>query len=208
MSDSEKILVIGAGVCGTTVARGLEANGYLVSVVDKGRGAGGRLSTRRTDEGPFNHGAPSFLMAPESAELAIWREASLIDTRDDSEACMVIPKASMNALLKALQVGLTIRFGVRVTGLILADTMCAAQSTEGILDGYSAVVLAIPAPQASALLPGHSELRSSLGDIEYRPQWTIMHSHDVAAPISGEHPDVEKVVRTASGTCAYLTHSA
>ena len=64
MSEPQKILVVGAGVCGTTAARELRAHGCLVSIVDKGRGAGGRLSTRRTDEGPFNHGAPSFLMSP------------------------------------------------------------------------------------------------------------------------------------------------
>ena len=30
----------------------------------------------------------------------------------------------------------------------------------------------------------------------------------VSNPISEEHPDIEKVVVTRSGACAYLTHSA
>ena len=203
MSEPQKILVVGAGVCGTTAARELRAHGCLVSLVDKGRGAGGRLSTRRTDEGPFNHGAPSFLMSPGSAELALWREAGLVDTEDSAHACSVIPKTSMNGLLKALQLGLHVQFSVRVTSLTKSGRVWGAQSTEERLDDFSAVVLAIPSPQAGDLLPPDSELRTSLDDIEYRPQWTVMHGHAVSNPISEEHPDIEKVVVTRSGACAY-----
>ena len=51
------VAVIGAGMAGLAAARTLAAAGHAVQVFDKGRGIGGRLSTRRTDYGAFDHGA-------------------------------------------------------------------------------------------------------------------------------------------------------
>ena len=41
------VIVIGAGISGLMCATELERNGYSVQVLDKGRGPGGRMSTRR-----------------------------------------------------------------------------------------------------------------------------------------------------------------
>ena len=48
--------VVGAGVTGLTAARHL-APSFDVVVVDKGRGVGGRLATRRIGDATFDHGA-------------------------------------------------------------------------------------------------------------------------------------------------------
>ena len=50
-------LVIGAGIAGLAAARKLHAAGLQVTVLDKGRGVGGRLATRRIVDGVFDHGA-------------------------------------------------------------------------------------------------------------------------------------------------------
>jgi photolyase PhrII len=50
-------IVIGAGLSGLTAARTLREQGVDVTVLEKARGAGGRMSTRRDGEHRFDHGA-------------------------------------------------------------------------------------------------------------------------------------------------------
>ncbi|NIZ02068.1 NAD(P)/FAD-dependent oxidoreductase [Thalassospira lucentensis] len=52
-----KIAVIGAGMAGLKAASTLHQVGMEVTVFEKSRGLGGRLASRRTDFGHFNHGA-------------------------------------------------------------------------------------------------------------------------------------------------------
>ena len=51
------VLVIGAGIAGLACARQLNGHGHVVTVVDKGRGVGGRLATRRLGESAYDTGA-------------------------------------------------------------------------------------------------------------------------------------------------------
>ena len=55
------VAVIGAGISGLFAARTLADRGLNVKVFDKGRGLGGRMSTRRVDgKSCFDHGAQYF----------------------------------------------------------------------------------------------------------------------------------------------------
>ncbi|MDJ0764223.1 MAG: FAD-dependent oxidoreductase [Myxococcota bacterium] len=54
------VAVIGAGISGSMCAHRLTADGCQVTVFDKGRGPGGRMATRRTNEYQVDHGAPYF----------------------------------------------------------------------------------------------------------------------------------------------------
>ncbi|MDP3490273.1 MAG: FAD-dependent oxidoreductase, partial [Phenylobacterium sp.] len=44
-----KIAIIGAGMAGLSCAEALSDAGHAVQVLDKGRGPGGRMSTRRIE---------------------------------------------------------------------------------------------------------------------------------------------------------------
>lgn len=73
-----RVAVVGAGVAGLTAARNLSASDDVV-VVDKGRGVGGRLATRRIGEATFDHGAQFITThTPEFAEIvAGWERAGV-----------------------------------------------------------------------------------------------------------------------------------
>ena len=51
------ILIIGAGLAGLSAASKLSKLDVEVTIVDKGRGVGGRLAGRRIGDASFDHGA-------------------------------------------------------------------------------------------------------------------------------------------------------
>ena len=55
-----KIVVIGAGISGCSCAHQLAFAGHEVTVVEKGRGVGGRMATRRMNGAHIDHGAQFF----------------------------------------------------------------------------------------------------------------------------------------------------
>ena len=55
-----KVGIVGAGIAGLQVARRLRAAGAEVQLFDKARGPSGRVATRRSDFGQFDHGAQYF----------------------------------------------------------------------------------------------------------------------------------------------------
>ena len=64
-SRSQNIAIIGAGMAGITAARTLAQAGHRVSVIEKSQGVGGRMSTRRSEFGNFDHGAQYFTVRDE-----------------------------------------------------------------------------------------------------------------------------------------------
>lgn len=54
------IAVIGGGMAGVVCARTLVQAGHRVTLLEKSRGFGGRMATRRTEFGGFDHGAQYF----------------------------------------------------------------------------------------------------------------------------------------------------
>jgi renalase len=53
------VAIAGAGICGLTCAVALQEAGYRVVVVEKSRGVGGRVATRRLEHAWVDHGAPT-----------------------------------------------------------------------------------------------------------------------------------------------------
>ena len=71
--------VVGAGIAGLSCARALTDAGVRVTVLDKGRGSGGRMSTRRGEGWACDHGAQYFTARDPRfrAEVARWLAAGV-----------------------------------------------------------------------------------------------------------------------------------
>ncbi|MEM9555755.1 MAG: FAD-dependent oxidoreductase [Acidobacteriota bacterium] len=145
LRPSPTTLIIGAGFAGLACARRLAARGESLLVLDKGRGPGGRASTRRVDLGDdgraaslhFDHGAQYFTARGDGfvAQVDAWRAADLpiaspwdahFATLDGATArhaqtspgdTLWVGTPTMSTLLDALGDGLDVRYGRRAVGL-------------------------------------------------------------------------------------------
>ncbi|MBC8153087.1 MAG: FAD-dependent oxidoreductase [Bacteroidetes bacterium] len=184
------VLILGAGLAGLMAARTLAARNVLVTVLDKGRGVGGRLATRRLATGRADHGAQYFsAKTPDfQRQVAEWLAAGVARewpleaaTAGDmpSDHPRYIGVDGMNTLAKHLADGLITHTGERVVRLRTEDGGWAAETETGAIYQADAVCCTIPAPQALMLL-ADSELDpdslgvSALADIRYQPNITVM----------------------------------
>lgn len=74
------VLIIGAGISGLLCATELRRAGISVRVLDKGRGLGGRMATRRMAGGRLDHGAQFFTVRDARLQAYVdqWLEAGVI----------------------------------------------------------------------------------------------------------------------------------
>jgi photolyase PhrII len=167
-----RVLVIGAGLSGLACARALTDHGLEVVVVDKGRAAGGRMSTRRADAAlRFDHGAQFFTARGESfrRHVGAWEERGVVarwEARfvtlergelgpDPGNDARYVGTPSMSAVARHVASDLAVRSGTRVAELMRgADGRWIARDVDGndIGSGFDLVVCALPAAQAAELL--------------------------------------------------------
>lgn len=190
------VAIIGAGMAGLSCAQSLVLQGHEVTLFDKSRGPGGRMSTRRMDspfgELHFDHGAQYFTARDPAfrKELADWAEAGLAAPWPPAGANAWVGTPSMNALPKALAEGLDLRCGIHIhrieqrkNGWHLVD----GSEVLGGFGGYDTVVLALPAEQALPMLSLHdfAMAREAMAAAS-QPCWTAMLAFAEPLPIEDD----------------------
>ncbi len=74
----KKIAIIGAGIAGLTIATYLQKQNLNITIFDKGRGVGGRMSSRRTEWGYLDHGTQYFSVKSPEFQTFIGQYPSII----------------------------------------------------------------------------------------------------------------------------------
>lgn len=168
-----EIAVIGAGPAGLACARALRAKGHAVTVFEKSRGPGGRMSSRRAEELRFDHGCP---MLEEGAAASAFRKAG---TEVERFADGVVCVPAMNAGAKALAEGIELRSQVeieRVAGAPGGLELLAGGESVGV---FERVAITAPAPQAANLLADVAPaLADRASEAAFSPCWAVMAAWD------------------------------
>lgn len=187
------VAIIGAGMAGLSCASVLAESGWTVTLFDKGRRPGGRMSSRQleTPQGPagFDFGAQYFTVRDPgfAEEVSRWAQAGMATRWPEARSDAWIGVPTMNTVLQKLAVQHDVRFSHHVSGLAREGGRWRLLG-EGMPAGhFDAAVLALPAEQAAPILTLHDfELARTALYARSQPCWTGMFAFD--APVDfGAH---------------------
>ncbi|MFG6160588.1 NAD(P)/FAD-dependent oxidoreductase [Halomonas sp. 1390] len=207
--------IIGAGIAGLACGQALQAHGLPVRLFDKARGPGGRLSTRRLEHAAVDLGAQFFSVRDPAfrRQVATWREAGVVAPwpdslweasesgwhryRDKVERLIGAPR--MSAVSRRLAEGLTLATGIRIERLEPRGDDWWLIDQHGERHGpFARVVLALPSPQAQALLEPHEpSLATACEAVIQRPCWAAWACFEAPLPDLPEVDDDWQAVRLA-----------
>ena len=198
------IAIIGTGIAGLSAARALRDAGHAVQLFDKSRGSGGRMSSKRSDAGSLDMGAQYFTARDRRFvnEVQRWqsngwaeqwkpqvynfRSGQLTPSPDEQIRWVGTPR--MSAITRALLDDLPVEFGCRITEVFQGTQHWNLLDADGGNHGpFSHVVIATPAPQATALLAAAPKLASAAASVIMEPTWAVALGFETAlqTPVQG-----------------------
>jgi renalase len=175
MGDRKTCLIVGAGMAGLSAAAVLRDAGWNVLLLDKGRGVGGRMATRRVGDSRFDHGAQFFTVrdARFAQALEEWAARGWVMPWFTAEGHIRYRGShGMNGLTKKLAAPFEVRTETTVTSLEPSGQGWRALADSGQEFRSDAVILTCPVPQSLALLS--FDVPETLRDIAYNPCFALM----------------------------------
>lgn len=190
-----RIAIVGAGMAGAACARGLADAGFDVTVFEKSRGAGGRMSTRRVPPHAFDHGA-QYATARSGAfraAMAAWVEAGvaarwdgrLVDLRAGAATDhprrhpRYVGVPGMNAIAKHLLRDIPLARATRIVRIERrADGWQLRDEHDGDHGTFDATVVTAPPEQTRLLLHDAPVLAADAARAELAPCWAWMATFD------------------------------
>ncbi|MGB0370551.1 MAG: NAD(P)/FAD-dependent oxidoreductase [Opitutales bacterium] len=161
-------IVIGAGISGLLAATQLKEAGKSVLVLDKGRGVGGRMATRRMGEARIDHGAQFFTQRSDvfkpwvqgwvaSGKLSKWY-------RDKFDLCWR-GKTGMTDVPKLLAQNLEISKSTKIIEVSYEQDTWTLKSEDAQSFTSQSLIITAPLPQALSLLK-NSDIELPAADYE------------------------------------------
>ncbi len=206
----QNIAIIGAGLSGLTAAKQLSQYAN-VTLFEKSRGVGGRMSTRRAEPYFFDHGVPCFeaysdefkeFLSPmiKAGVVARWDARFVefrngrIETRQQwgADCPHYVGLPAMNAMAKYLARDLCVHVGVRVQSVVKKGDTWALMDDKGkSREGFDWVISAVPAQQAVGLLPESVNFYNEMGKVEMKPCYSLMLGFDSAFSLDFEAASIQ-----------------
>jgi predicted NAD/FAD-dependent oxidoreductase len=152
------VVVIGAGIAGIICARVLNKSGVSVLVLEKSKGTGGRMATRRIGDAAFDHGAQYFSTKTPDFQRLVKEAASAGIVREwrpnitDKVHPRWIGTQGMNSVPKYIAGEIPILKNEKVHQIREKNSGWEVLTESGGVYQADAMVSAIPAPQANAIL--------------------------------------------------------
>jgi photolyase PhrII len=223
-----RVAVIGAGISGAACARTLAEHGIEVVVLEKSRGPGGRMSTRRGEAGEFDHGAQYFTArdARFAQRVASWCADGVVaewrarfaavgpfgaSPVEAPSRFVAVPKMSVlcDWLLGfdriRLSTGATVRTveragdGWRVSGTASDGTACDYGE-------FDLVLSTAPAQQTAALFAACApKLSLSASRVAMRPTWALMWASLARVDLPFDHAEIREGVQGVGNALAWVS---
>lgn len=180
-SRGKRVAIVGAGMAGLSCADVLVARGFDVRLFDKGRGAGGRMSTRRIETvlgvASIDHGAQYFT-ARDAGFLKLveeWAARGVAQRWPVAGLDAWIGVPGMNAVVRDMVARHDAHFDRTISGLAREARGWRLIGERIEPDLFDVVLLALPAEQTATMLgpvdlqmAGHAVMARS------QPCWTAM----------------------------------
>lgn len=223
MAGVDRVIVVGAGISGIAAARTLSEAGTPVLVLNRGRRIGGRMASRRTDGRPVDTGASYFTVSDPAFEAVVrdWQQRGLAREWTDTFSVVadgnLTPKSGplrwgaaggLRSLVEDLGAGLDVREQT-------VETVGPGRQVDGLT--ASAVVLAMPDPQARRLLDSSFAAELAALDDPFAPtlaltaRWPDRCWPDVHGVFVSDHPLLTWIAddgrRRGDGAPVLVAHS-
>ncbi len=189
-TSSRSCLIIGGGIAGLVAGTVLRRNGIDVTILDKGRGIGGRLATRRIvhplyGEAVFDYGMQVFMASDPRFQLWVdeWLQQGIIDRWLDlpSAARQLSYRGtkSSRSIAQHLAKNLDVRTQTCVVELTWESSAWTVRAENGDRFQGDSLLITAPIPQTLALLDNSaidlpSALRHRLEAVVYQPCLTLL----------------------------------
>lgn len=191
-----KVAIIGAGIAGLTALQDLAAHGASVTIFDKSRGSGGRISSKKVGESSWDMGA-QFMRAHTSefaAELEQWSNKGwvaewpvtpwIIDktgakpSPDNIRRFVGMPR--MTGLSRGL-LGAAAEF-ITQTRIVSTEFISRKTKAQWYLTDdndqrhgpFDTLVINVPPEQVLPLLPANSPFKEQIQHYTMQPCWTLL----------------------------------
>lgn len=180
-----EVVIIGAGMAGIACARALQAAGVPVRLIDKGRGLGGRVATRRATVAgqpvTFDHGAQYLDDSDGAAAIAARAPGALAPWPLRDGQARLVGQPGMAAFPKALAVGLDVTVATRVTRVAPTRSGWRIETEADVYDAAH-LVMTVPAPQVPGLIGAEHPVAQAAARARMLPCLTLMAAFDPDAP--------------------------